>query len=389
MALVYTIIFMGALCGFVSLAVDYGRAEMDKTELRSACDAASRYGVVGLQTNSSTAISNAIAVAAQNTVDTTPLVLLSSDVVVGTWASNTFTAGGSSPNAVQVTGYRTAARGTAIPLIWGQVFGVNTVNITATSISKYTAASSGYGMFGLSSISFSNGTSIDSYNASTGSYSSSTATSHGNIGTNGVGTIVGGSTIKGTFSYGPSGTYTMNNGGSVTGTISQLSSAASYTTPSAGTYSTTNNNSSIPAAYLSGTSFSISNGNSFSMPAGTYYFTSMSLGGGATLSMQGAVTIYLNGQFNYSNGATINTYNNLPSNLLIDATSTGTISIAGGTNLYAHIDAPQAPFAISNGGAFYGSVVAQSINITGGGGIHYDESAGTGSGSAGTVSIVY
>jgi Flp pilus assembly protein TadG len=388
MALVYTIIFLGALTGFVSLAVDYGRAEMDKTELRSAVDAAARYAVVGLQTNSATAISNAQAVAAQNTVDTGSLVLLSSDVVVGTWASGTFSSGGSSPNAVQVTGYRTAARGTGVPLIWGQVFGVNTVNLTATSIATYTPASSGYGLFGMSSIGFSNGTSIDSYNATAGSYSSSTATSNGNIGTNGSGTIVGGSTIKGNFSYGPSSSYAINNGGSVTGTISQLSSDASYPTPSAGTYSTTNNNSSIPASYLSGTSFTINNGNSYSMPAGTYYFTSFNVTGG-TLTMQGAVTIYLNGQMNYTNGAVINTYSTTPSNLTINGTSTGTISLAGGGQLYAHINAPQAPFAISNGGAFYGAVVAQSINITGGGGIHYDESSGTGGGSTGTVSVVH
>src|SRR3982750_4661146 len=108
-SLVWAIICMVALLGFVSLAVDVGRVQTAKTELRRAADAAARYAVTGINDNSCR--DKAITAAAENKVDGVPLELKNGDVTLGTWSSGTFTSSGSAPNAVRVRARRTAERG--------------------------------------------------------------------------------------------------------------------------------------------------------------------------------------------------------------------------------------------------------------------------------------
>src|SRR3982751_5744795 len=70
---VYAIVCMVTVIGFVSLAVDLGRVQTAKTELRRAADAAARYAATGIRDN--TARDKAVAAAAQNSVDGSPLVI--------------------------------------------------------------------------------------------------------------------------------------------------------------------------------------------------------------------------------------------------------------------------------------------------------------------------
>ena len=139
--LIFTAAALVVMIGFVSFAVDLGRAQLAKTQLASAADAAARSAAWGLADG--TSVSRAIAAAADNTVDGTTLVLQSADVTIGTWNSSTrtFTAGGSSPRAVKVVAYRNTARGTAIPLVFASVLGKKTIDLSATSIATYTAGS--------------------------------------------------------------------------------------------------------------------------------------------------------------------------------------------------------------------------------------------------------
>jgi hypothetical protein len=148
-ALIYITVSMVAMMGFCSLAVDLGRVQAAKTELHTGADAAARYGALGLSNiiyGTSAASNNAIAVAAQNLVDGSPLVLTSSDVQTGIWstATHTFTAN-SNPtlcNAVQVTAHRTAARGTAIPLLFATLIGQSSCDINVTSVAMVTNGAS-------------------------------------------------------------------------------------------------------------------------------------------------------------------------------------------------------------------------------------------------------
>jgi Putative Flp pilus-assembly TadE/G-like len=145
----YGIVLMVTLVMFVSLAVDMGRVQVAKTELRRATDAAARYGAMGLKNilnGNSAASSNAIAAAADNTVDGTPLVVSSSDVQLLIWntATNTgtVTTDPTLANAVQVTCRRTAATGNAIPMMFARVLGFNSYDVTATSVALFTPGTS-------------------------------------------------------------------------------------------------------------------------------------------------------------------------------------------------------------------------------------------------------
>lgn len=141
MVMVYVIIVMTAMVGFCSLAVDLGRVQAAKTELRAAVDSAARAAAATLPQGQSTAQAQAIAIAAANQVDGSTLVLTSSNISFGSWNPTThvFTSGGSyngttTYQAVQITAGRTKANGNGIPLMFGIVIGMPTCNVTATSV---------------------------------------------------------------------------------------------------------------------------------------------------------------------------------------------------------------------------------------------------------------
>ncbi len=142
--LIWVIITLPVMCGFCSLAVDFGRAETTKTELQRAADAAARYGALGLSISGSAATAYAIDAANDNTADGSVVVLQSSDVVTGTWnsATHSFTAGGGSQNAVQVTAQRTKARGNAVQTMFAKALGVSSIDVHGVAVAVFTAGSS-------------------------------------------------------------------------------------------------------------------------------------------------------------------------------------------------------------------------------------------------------
>ena len=139
-SMVYATAIMVVMLAFASLAVDLGRAQLAKTQLRGAADAAARYGAMGYANNSVKA--NAIAAAGQNSVDGTALVLQNSDITQGVWTGSTFNTSGAGTSAVRVIAQRTNARGTGIPLLFTKMLGIQTIDMTAQSIATYVAPSS-------------------------------------------------------------------------------------------------------------------------------------------------------------------------------------------------------------------------------------------------------
>jgi Flp pilus assembly protein TadG len=134
MGMLYVVVSMIAFVGFTSLAVDLGRVQLAKTQLQTAADAAARAGATALNGQSSVAAAAANAAAA-NSCDMTPVNLdQSQDVQLGYWtqATKTFVACDRSvANAVRVTARRSASRGTGVPLMFLQVLGVPTCDISA------------------------------------------------------------------------------------------------------------------------------------------------------------------------------------------------------------------------------------------------------------------
>ena len=141
MAFIYIIVALVALLGFCSFAVDLGRVQTAKTELRRAADAAARAGAANIPLGTTAVQNAAIAIAAQNKCDDSPVVITASNVQVGIWntTTSTFSTSGTANNtntynAVQITCLRTAANGNPIPLLFGQILGANTCNVDATSV---------------------------------------------------------------------------------------------------------------------------------------------------------------------------------------------------------------------------------------------------------------
>jgi Flp pilus assembly protein TadG len=137
LAVVYILILMTAMIAFTSLAVDLGRAQLAKTELHRAADAAAIYGAQGFAT--STVLANAITAAAENNVDGTPLILQNSDVQIGVWHNGQFKPNGSGISAVQINAKRIKSRNTAVPLLFAAVIGQHTLDINASSVATYVA----------------------------------------------------------------------------------------------------------------------------------------------------------------------------------------------------------------------------------------------------------
>jgi Flp pilus assembly protein TadG len=146
--MLYALVALPALVALVSLAVDYGRVQAAKGELQLVADSAARYGIAGLSTSVATAESNAVAAAADNTVDGAAFVLQTSDIEFGTWteATQTFVVltgtSRSGANAIRVTARRTRARGNAIQLSFMGMLGIGGTDITATSVASRTGAGS-------------------------------------------------------------------------------------------------------------------------------------------------------------------------------------------------------------------------------------------------------
>jgi Flp pilus assembly protein TadG len=141
-AMIYILVSMVAMLGFCSFAVDLGRVQTAKTEIRRGADAAARVAAAYLNqqpkgSTSGPVQTQAEAIAFDNKVDNSPLVLVDTDILVGSWDSTQtpplFIKGGSPDpangiySAVQVTAVR------QIPLLFGSILGARTCNVTAKS----------------------------------------------------------------------------------------------------------------------------------------------------------------------------------------------------------------------------------------------------------------
>jgi len=137
------IVVMPVIVGFVSLMVDYGLANMVKSQLEIAVDAAALAAADGMSVSPANARNLAETVAAANTVNLQPLTLLDSDIQFGTWDSTakTFTlltgAGESSANSVRITGQLSTARSTGVKLFFLPMLqGASSLQMSASATAR-------------------------------------------------------------------------------------------------------------------------------------------------------------------------------------------------------------------------------------------------------------
>lgn len=144
---VLTAFLMAALLCLVALIVDLGYLMLAQTQLQDAADAAALAGSAVLAQGPAAARAEAQRFASLNTVGKSPVKIDASDIVLGLWdcASHTFTpmtdADEANADSIQVTCH--LAESGANPLFFGGLWGAQTSNPVAVSMSQSLGPSQG------------------------------------------------------------------------------------------------------------------------------------------------------------------------------------------------------------------------------------------------------
>ncbi len=357
-SIIWVAVSLTAFVGIVSLAVDYGRVQLAKTQLQEATDAAARYASRFVAGGQSAAYQAASLAAGDNSVDGTPLTLQSEDVQVGYWnaANRTFTDNGTPRNAVKISAQRSAARNDAISLWFASGLGRRTCDIHAESI---VTGNSQQGMVGLNGITFKNNAFIGSYNSDvTTDPTEGSAGDGASLGTNASISVKNNSTLRGNLILGPSGSSGRLD--PTGGTITLLQEIAPPADPA---WTPTGNPGGIPSAWTC-------NSNT-TLPSGTYWLTSVEVN--ANISFAGPATLYVNGDIDVS--GSITAYDSIPANLHIYQLGSGRSFSASGS-ITAVIIAPGSDFSTKNNFNFYGSCLFNTITAKNNADFFYDTSLG-------------
>jgi len=360
MMIIYAVLVLTVITAIASLAVDLGRVQAAKTEARRAADAAARAAVAGLASNVSTAQSYAVSIAAANNVDGTALSLDSTnDIEFGTWDTNarTFTvlsgSARSGANAIRVTVRRTAARGTAVPLLLARVIGMNSCDVSASAIAS-TNSSNGLQLVGLNGVTVKNNLFAATYNSSVTTTPSSNNYINGAVVGSNADITAKNNEDVGRVLLGPSGTSDLDIPSSPIVLTTDIA-VATATAPSAGT-----------DVAVSGTA---------TYAGGTYTWRNISIANNAELKFTGPATVYITGDLTFAQNGTITAASDLPANLKIYQTSAGSFggSNANSVDITADIVAPQADFYVKNGATIYGRAIFKTIYAKNNLDFYYDE----------------
>jgi Flp pilus assembly protein TadG len=369
--LIYTTMGMVAFAGFASLAIDVAHVHFAKLQLQVAADAAARAACQALPNGTVAAQNAAVAVAAANKVDGSPVNLNpSTDLTFGVWNPTTkaFTplagAAIANANAVRVAPVRSKAHGNAVSLSLASVVGIGTCDIAASGTACRGGNVGAYSLIGLNGIVMSGSGFTDSYNALQGPYSVASAHHKGSIASNGNISLQGSARVDGDARCGVGMTTTVQGTALVTGLNAPLGSVMTY--PSA----------TLPSSYQNLGDVSMSSG-TVDIPGGTYYIGHLTLSGTSVINWTGPTVLYIGYSYNVSGGAQINTYRSLPANRILKFLPTCTTATWTGTNQnVGEMYAPDTDFTIGGTVDLYGRVVARTLNVNTDGGLHYDESLG-------------
>lgn len=368
---IYTLIAMTALFGIVSLAVDLGRAQLVKTELQRAADAAARVGAQDLALNLPGSIRNDVLLnVRQNLVDASVLADNAIDAEVVQWdpTTRTYQQNVTPGNAVMVTLHRTAARGNAVPLTFAGLIGMPTCDVKATTIVTGTAVAP-LGFQGLNGVTVKNNIFIGSYDPSvTTSPTQGSATSNAILGSNALISSAMNVQMAGNLILGPAGSAT----GSITSSASTQVLSNPLPTPATPAWNPSANPGGVPQNYTVSSATVLG--------GGTYYFTSLTIS--ANLSFSGPATVIVNGDVVLD--AALTAYNKLPANLLVYQLGTGRTFGDSGSNsmdITARVVAPGSDFSTRNNGSFRGSGIFNTITLKNNWDMFYDVTQGPAQGT--------
>jgi hypothetical protein len=119
------------------------------------------------------------------------------------------------------------------------------------------------------------------------------------------------------------------------------------------------------------------------LAGGTYCFKSITLQSHAVLQVSSPVNLYLTDIFDGSSGTVVNTtgiaadlklFDSLVATYKNNGQPLNPITLSGGQSTYMAVYAPQAAVTFSGNSNFFGSVIADYVDDSGGTPIHYDGS---------------
>ena len=360
----YSILILIALLAICSLAVDLGRVQVVKTELRRGADAAARAAASALPDVDETA-RLAKNYAQANSADGQSILLVESeDVQLGTWNAwtRTFsTLTGSSrsrADAVRVTLRRSASRGNAVPLFFGRFIGVSGIDVPASAVARLNRPIRAPGVVGIESLTMKGGDTINSFDSGRGPYSAQTPGSNVVVASNEPIYMNGACLIDGdAYCPVPDASYSSK----VSGAKLNFTEPLKYDPPT------------LPATYTDHGSVTLKAGDTMALNGGNHVVRDLRMSGNATMSVTSPTTLYVLGQFEMNGNSTIAVAGNRAETLQINVIGGGRVELAH-NDLHAVVYAPESPVVMNGNCNLFGSVVGRTILMNGNNSIHFDES---------------
>lgn len=377
--IVLSAILMTVLIGMVAFSIDCGMIVAARTQLQASADAGARAGASSLRNGPTSAIVSAEQFAeANNVIGGQVSIIADEDVELGRWnkTTKTFTplsgAEKVNANAVRVTCQLKKSRGNSLTLFFAPIFGIFSSDVSAQAIAINSPILCGP-FVGLEGVKI-NGSYTDSYNSDDGSYGNGLIGKQGHVCSNESIELKGSKTIINGDAHPGSG-RTVSGEGFATGSITPLESKLFKPAIDDSSASKENSNGSLPGSVFDKKGrFELSSKQSYIMPPGTYYFSSFKLGSQSALTINSKVTIYCTGDFDGSGGTIANT-TEVPAHCQIFV-SGSSVKISGDASFYGVVYAPNADLKRNGNSDFFGVAVGRTLESSGNGGLHYDESLG-------------
>jgi hypothetical protein len=246
-----------------------------------------------------------------------------------------------------------------------------------------------YGAYGRDSVHFGGNAIMDSYDSDRGDYASQLSGNHagenGPVGSEGTILLDGQADVYGDASTTPGGEILYGGGAQVYGDTTTDADPPEFPpiTQDELDYADANNNA--PGGLIFAGNGNYNNGNhsmnvaaggSVTFTSGIYFFSDVSITGhGEIIIPPGEnVIIYVTGNWDSSGGTIING-NHTPHSFQLFSVG-DSLLVAGGSEFYGAIYAPESNIMVTGGSHFYGSAVGATFNNGGGTKCHYDEALG-------------
>ncbi len=237
-------------------------------------------------------------------------------------------------------------------------------------------------LFGNTSLTVSGTVVTNSYDSRVAPYNAATAGSNGDVGTNSG--LAGAVNITGSIAI--NGQVMVGAGTSDPNAVVTIAGGTAIITGSPPVAPLQNNIIMSPVSPPAGMpcpDLTITNaGQDPNLAPGVYCYHNVSVSGGGSLTTNdaGSVTVFVTGAFSASGHTVVGVEANPTQFLMVLTATAGELILEGDftgtTEFYGGIYAPTGEIKIAGSAAVFGSVVADTINLTGNAQVHYDKAMG-------------